>query len=76
MREARAIVESECARFGITVEELWKAGRSRSYAELRRTIIYRLRTETKLSWSEVAALVGLNSRPNKQFAVAAASRGG
>lgn len=74
MREARAIVDIECIKFGITVEELWKAGRTRSYAALRRTIVYRLRMETKLSWKEIGMLVGLNSRPMKQFAREAALR--
>ena len=74
MREAQAIVDGECSKFGITIADFWKSGRTRSYAQLRRTIIYRLRTETKLSWSEIALLVGLKARPNKQFRKEAAVR--
>jgi chromosomal replication initiation ATPase DnaA len=68
MRDARAIVQFECDKEGVTVEELWNSGKTKTIAHLRRTIIKRLRDETRLSWREIGGLVGLNSKPNKQYA--------
>ena len=68
MRNARAIVEFECEKEGISVKDLWESGRTRTISAVRQRIIKRLRDETRLSWKEIGMLVGLSSKPNKQYA--------
>jgi len=76
MRNGRSIVENECVKEGVTVEELWHSGKTKTMAMLRRTIVARLRNETTLSWREIAMLVGLNSKPTKQYDASQAGKSG
>lgn len=70
IKKARVIVNTECEKAGITVKELWTWGRTKTISAIRQRIIRRLRNETELSWREIGMLVGLNSKPNKQYVAA------
>ncbi len=68
MRKARLIIGYECLNHGITQKELREGGRTKTLSQIRRQIIMRLRKETELSWREIGSLVGLTSKPTKQYA--------